>query len=182
MQYTAKDLDPGIHIYKRNRRILSRTQLRNEIMLFRENSKKDSITMTLLSTDTAPTPETDWRKIEDKHVASGFERLEFHFFIAENGNVYTGLELHEDSELKADTLIIGLAGGRNSVGGIPKTNTLSVYTEKQIKSLMNLMGMFIIMFEKASMSTINVPDHDGMGPARVNAAELFKRVNERFVG
>lgn len=174
---TAKDNDPGIYNYTRNRRIHNRLQLRNELLFRREQSSDTSKTLTLASTNSKPGGIVDINTIRRQHFAEGYNDIQFHYLITDTGQLYTGLELHEASDI-ASGIVIGIAGGLTSDGKVPATKGPSLYRQKQIESLVNLVGMFVTLYENVYIARNNVIRKQGMGPSQLSAPDTLLRVNK----
>lgn len=176
------DLDPGIQNYTRHRRILHRLQLRNEIMFTREQSNKTDINFVIVSTNTTPGNRDTLSSIRNLHTAAGYDTLQFHYLILENGQVWTGLEPLEKSQLvNGEEIVVGLVGGLTRQGTVPIDRVLSNYTHKQSESLMALLGTYITCNENVSIVRKKMPQKQGVGSAMLNYPDLLKRVIKRYV-
>lgn len=176
----AKDIDPGISNYTRYRRIFNRIQLRNELLYRREMLSDTAASITIASTNTAPEAITTIREVRDLHISEGYKDVQFHYLILENGQLITGLEVGEVSNI-ASGIVVALAGGLNSQGEVPSTKRTSLYTQKQIESLMHLLTSYVTLYEDVSLLRSTVIRRAGMGPAQLNIPELFQTVLDKVL-
>lgn len=178
---TTVDLDPGIVRTTPNRRILSNTQLRNEIMFSRESSTRELVRANLFTTNQRSDAIETFNGVQDLHIAEGFSSLQFHYLINTAGFVYTGLELNQTSLLtENNNICIGLTGGLTADGKARTRDTLSSFSPAQIDSLINLLGQFAICYEKLRIERFPIDARQGAASMNAPVADIRNRVNKRF--
>lgn len=167
---TATQLDPGIFTTVSNRRILHPLQLRNEVLFHKEKTKRDSVTLNVLTTATDVNDDNSLINIQRKQQAAGYGKLQFHYIVGNDGFVYTGLELNESTSLgNGDNITIGLVGSDKA--------TLKQMSQAQIKSLVNIIAVLVKCFHKVRIQNFKFQSFEGLGQANIQPADLRSRAD-----
>lgn len=178
---TVVDLDPGINRIQKNRRIMSTSQVRNEIMVYREKTTRDEVVVNLFCTNTRATDDNTFLQNERRQQAAGFPSMQFHYHINTNGFTFTGLELAEPSALNnGDNICIGVAGGLRQDGVLPARHTLSDFSVEQVDALVSILGQFVLTFDKVRIVKHNIDAREGISNMNVVASEIRNRVDRRL--
>ncbi len=179
--HTKIDLDPGIISLKANRRIMSVSQIRNEIMFHRENSDRNEVTINLFGTNTRPTDDNTFVQNQRRQQAAGYSEIQFHYHINTNGFTYTGLELSENSALNnGDNICIGIAGGLSADGTLPRRHTLSSFSTEQVDALIAIISQLVLTFDKVRIVRQDVDTKQGLCKLNLIPADIRKRVDRRI--
>jgi hypothetical protein len=145
----AFNFDLGIKNYKKNRLIVDSHHLKNEILYNMENAGKTSFNISAFS----------YYNNQNKGFLDSVRDIEasslsgsFHFFINENGNLFTDLEMSSESYFYPDetsslNVVVCISG--KSINLDNKKKAQSLYRYNQLKTL----NRFIKTFEKNSYQT-----------------------------
>ena len=155
----AFNFDLGIKNYKKNRLIVDTHHLKNEILYNMENTGKTSFTISAFS----------YYNNQNKVFLDVVRDLEasslngsFHFYINENGNLFTDLEMSSESYLYSDetsdlNIVLCISGKNVNLSNEKKPQSL--YRYNQLKTLNSFIQTFGENSYQTSFNNLSVDNN-----------------------